>query len=168
MQQNRSSLIVQHCGALPLHHKAMHATKTYGHELGFSCAFRQWRAASHCNKVHGYAIGIKLVFAAEELDECGWVIDFGNMKGLKAAFADLFDHKTLVAFDDPHIALYQHAHSEGVMDVILVPGVGCEAFSRMSYKITSDWLSAAQLSQRVHLVSVEVMEHGANSAICYG
>lgn len=29
------------------------STKTYGHDRGFSCAFRQWRADSHCRLIHG-------------------------------------------------------------------------------------------------------------------
>ena len=31
--------------------------KTYGNETGHSCAFRQWRAESHCNLIHGYGLG---------------------------------------------------------------------------------------------------------------
>ena len=29
------------------------STKTYGHDLGLSAAFRQWRAESHCRLIHG-------------------------------------------------------------------------------------------------------------------
>ena len=33
------------------------STKTYGHEEGLSCCFRQWRAThSHCRLLHGYAL----------------------------------------------------------------------------------------------------------------
>lgn len=44
------------------------STKTYGHEIGLSAAFRQWRAESHCRFVHGYALAVKFVFEAGELD----------------------------------------------------------------------------------------------------
>jgi 6-pyruvoyltetrahydropterin/6-carboxytetrahydropterin synthase len=44
--------------------------KTYGHNEGLSCCFRQWRAThSHCRLIHGYALAFKLVFATRELDE---------------------------------------------------------------------------------------------------
>ena len=33
------------------------SSKTYGHEIGLSAAFRQWRAQSHCRLIHGYALG---------------------------------------------------------------------------------------------------------------
>ena len=43
-------------------------TKTYGNERGLSCAFRQWKAESHCRLIHGYSLGFRFVFEAETLD----------------------------------------------------------------------------------------------------
>ena len=43
--------------------------KTYGHNTGHSCAFRQWRADSHCNLIHGYALQFELEFGSDGLDE---------------------------------------------------------------------------------------------------
>ena len=40
------------------------STKTYGHEVGLSCAFRQHKADSHCAKLHGYALSVKVEFEA--------------------------------------------------------------------------------------------------------
>ena len=41
------------------------STKTYGHEEGLSCCFRQWRAThSHCRLLHGYALSFRLTFAS--------------------------------------------------------------------------------------------------------
>ena len=38
------------------------STKTYGNDRGFSCAFRQALADSHCSLIHGYrAIDPELV-----------------------------------------------------------------------------------------------------------
>ena len=54
------------------------STKTYGHEMGFSCAFRQHRADSHCRLVHGYALAFHFEFEATELDVRNWVVDFGG------------------------------------------------------------------------------------------
>ena len=44
------------------------STKTHGHAIGLSAAFRQWRADSHCKYLHGYALAVKFVFEAGELD----------------------------------------------------------------------------------------------------
>ena len=146
----------------------MLSTKTFGHELGFSCAFRQWRAHSHCRFLHGYALGFKFTFAAQQVDRCGWVVDFGGLKDLKGLLEDTFDHKTLVACDDPELERFKELHKAGVIHMLVVPATGCEAFARMAHCVTEQWLVDAGFSPRVRLVSVEVMEHGANSAICLG
>lgn len=153
---------------LPPLSRPMCSTKTFGHELGFSCAFRQWRAQSHCKYVHGYALGFKFLFGASTLDNCGWVVDFGGMKSLKQMLEDTFDHKLLVAEDDPNLPVFQEMQEKGIADVVVVPATGCEAFAHMVFEGAEQWLKDAGFSPRVWLVSVEVSEHGANSAICYG
>lgn len=153
---------------LPKNHKPLISTKTYGHEVGLSTAFRQWRAESHCRHVHGYALGIKFIFAAQEVDRCGWVVDFGGLKDLKALLEDTFDHKLLVASDDPCLQTFNALHAMGGAHVVIVPATGCEAFARMIYDAAEQWLLDAGFSPRVWLVSVEVSEHGGNSAICQG
>jgi 6-pyruvoyltetrahydropterin/6-carboxytetrahydropterin synthase len=144
------------------------STKTYGHEVGFSCAFRQWKAHSHCRFLHGYALGFRFVFSATEMDGCGWVVNFGGLKALKGLLEECFDHKTLVASDDPSYAEFQVLHNAGVIQMSVVPATGCEAFSRMVFDVAQCWLKDAGFSPRVTLQSVEVSEHGANSAICFG
>ena len=62
--------------------KRFYSGKTYSHATGHSCAFRQWRADSHCNLIHGYALQFELKFGGE-LDERNWVIDFGDLGKLK-------------------------------------------------------------------------------------
>ena len=80
---------------------AYQSTKSYGHEMGFSCCFRQWRADSHCRLLHGYALAFKFIFESKTLDVRNWVVDFGGLKPLKAMLQDTFDHTLLVAEDDP-------------------------------------------------------------------
>ena len=141
------------------------STKTYGHNLGLSCAFRQWRASSHCHFVHGYAIQVSFEFSAEELDYRNWVVDFGGMKPMKKWLEETFDHKTLVAEDDPEIDWFEMAHRRGMIDMVKVPAVGCEKFAEMIFKKCEEFLRLASYSPRVRLESVEVREHGANSGL---
>ena len=144
------------------------STKTYGHEVGLSCAFRQWRAKSHCNKLHGYALSFSFVFEANELDERNWVVDFGGLKVLKAALQDTFDHKTAVATDDPLLAQFRQLHNLGAIDLVRFPAVGCEAFAELAYGMAVNTLNELGYGGRVRVVSCEVREHGANSAIYVG
>lgn len=141
------------------------STKKFGHELGFSCAFRQWRAESHCRLIHGYALAFKFVFEAEELDVRNWVVDFGGLKGLKTILEDNFDHTTIVAEDDPEKEWFIEAEKRGILRLVVLPAGGCEKFAEYVYEVAEGWLRDAGFAPRCRLVSVEVSEHGANSAI---
>lgn len=153
--------------------------KTYGHERGYSTVFRQWRAKSHCRFIHGYALSFEFLFQCHdhEVDENGWVIDFGGLKFLKAWLDSNFDHKFLVAEDDPMIDLFKAMNDpevipylgEKVTQTQIVPAVGCEAFAELVYKQAKKMLIRGDLGQtKARLISVEVREHGANGAIYVG
>lgn len=84
------------------------STKTYGNDRGLSCTFRQWRSThSHCSLLHGYSIGIKLIFESETLDDRNWVMDFGGLKAFKEWSEYMFDHTLVVAEDDPHLPFFK-------------------------------------------------------------
>jgi 6-pyruvoyltetrahydropterin/6-carboxytetrahydropterin synthase len=142
------------------------STKTFGHELGLSAAFRQWKAESHCRLIHGYALAVRLEFEADELDVRNWVVDFGSLKSLKQILQDTFDHTLLVAEDDPKLAIFKQLDEwHGVARVVVVPATGCEKFAEMIYECVECWLADNGYAPRCRIASVEVMEHGANSAI---
>lgn len=141
------------------------STKSYPHSAGFSCAFRQWRADSHCRLLHGYALAFKFIFSSETLDVRNWVVDFGGMKSLKAILEDTFDHKTIVAADDPEIEWFREGAKRGVLELVELPAGGCEKFAEYVYEVAEQWLKDAGYGDRVKLVTVEVAEHESNSAL---
>lgn len=141
------------------------STKTYGHDVGLSACFRQWRASSHCRLLHGYALSFSFVFEADELDHRNWVVDFGGLGGLKEKLKERFDHKTLVAEDDPHLELIKGLAAWDVATIVVVPRVGCEAFAEQGWHLAKEHLRLMKWSPRVRVVSCEVREHGANSAL---
>ena len=139
------------------------STKTYGNERGFSCAFRQPGADSHCSLIHGYSLGFRFKFEAIELDERNWVYDFGNCKWIKAYLEDNFDHKLAVDKNDPNLNDFLALEEKGLAKVIQMDGVGCEKFAEYTFNSVDGHISS-ETKNRVKLVSVEVFEHGANSA----
>lgn len=162
-----------------------YSTKTYGTDRGLSCCFRQWRAThSHCSTLHGYSIGIKLIFESETLDDRNWVMDFGGLKVFKAWADDMFDHTLIIAKDDPHLDTFLALDDigggyddRGVCDLRIVEGVGCEMFAKMCYDQMNKILLTLMLDDSngrylvkmsVRLKSVEVFEHAGNSAIYEG
>lgn len=175
-----------------------YSTKTYGTDRGLSCCFRQWRAThSHCSTLHGYSIGIKLIFESDTLDAKNWVMDFGNLKLFKQWADHMFDHTLVVAEDDPQLPFFQQMANIGnvpvsgngeigfdkvqpfergaLCDLRIVPGVGCEMFAKLCYDKMAEILEQLKTGagrypvySGVRVKSVEVFEHGANSAIYEG
>ena len=140
------------------------STKTYGNEVGLSCCFRQWRADSHCNKLHGYSLGFRFIFEAATLDERNWVYDFGDCKWIKAYLQDKFDHKLVVARDDPILEdEFLYTALSNIADIRYMDNVGCEKFAEMVYNHVAPKIKE-RTKGRVSLFSVECFEHGANSA----
>lgn len=156
---------------------AFQVRKVYGHNLGLSACFRQWRADSHCRFIHGYALEVEFCFEAPILNDNNWVIDFGSLKEVKQFLVDTFDHKLVVAEDDPAMPLFTDmAQDKGrggrLADIVILPDVGCEAFAKVIYTQAHSILSAAAASGKlqggagngVFIKYVTVREHGANSA----
>jgi len=135
--------------------------KTYGNETGHSCAFRQWRADSHCNLIHGYALGFEITFEAAELNEQNWVIDFGDLGILKQYLKDTFDHTTIIANDDPEHETFLMLQNLNLINLKVMDNVGCEAFAENVFDFCYEKFS----SMRVDIKSVKVFEHGSNSAV---
>ena len=173
------------------------STKTYGTDRGLSCCFRQWRSThSHCSLLHGYSIGIRLVFESATLDSRNWVMDFGGLKAFKEWSEYMFDHTLIIAKDDPHLQKFQDLAAlglqdrGGICDIRLVEAVGCEKFAELAYREMAKILYCFQtdrpyrlmkgtdhietfeprypVGQDVKLRSAEVFEHAGNSAIYEG
>ena len=140
------------------------STKTYGNDRGLSCAFRQWRADSHCNLIHGYSLGFRFTFEAVTLDERNWVYDFGDCKWIKKYLDEIFDHTLAIAEDDPELNTFKTLHGKGLVNLFTFKGVGCEKFAEHVYNYVSPKVYT-DTKGRVSLFSVECFEHGANSAI---
>ena len=156
-----------------------YSTKTYGNDRGLSCCFRQWRSThSHCSLLHGYSIGIKLIFECDTLDDKNWCMDFGGLKEFKAWADHMFDHTLVIAEDDPQLEMFKKMaelglqDQGGVCDLRIVSAVGCEMFAKLAYDKMSELLKSGNMTYPINpsarIKSVEVFEHGANSATYEG
>ena len=142
------------------------STKTYGSDRGLSCAYRQWSADSHCQLLHGYSLGFRFTFAAEQLDHRGWVVDFGKggFGRIREWLHALFDHTLLVAADDPAKEEFLRLEALGLAQTRIVPGTSCERISQFVLDETDALIRDAS-GGRCWVHSVECFEHGANSAL---
>jgi 6-pyruvoyltetrahydropterin/6-carboxytetrahydropterin synthase len=142
------------------------STKEY-HDA-FPCAYRQWRADSHCQFVHGYSFSMKFYFGCNSLDARNWCADYGGLKELKEILQSQFDHTTLVAEDDPQLDWYKEAERRGIMKLTILPKLGCEGLADMLYKYVNgvfipDFWGPGE-ADRLWCFRVEVRETQSNMA----
>lgn len=143
-------------------------TKTYPHSMGLSSCFRQPNAQSHCRDPHGYPLSFELKFASRSLDENNWVLDFGGLKPVKQMLIDTFDHRTILAQDDPALPDFQVLYRKwGFKEILVLPYVGCEGFAGYVAKKVQEIMAPvfkANEHRSLTLISVECREHEGNSA----
>jgi len=143
------------------------STKTYRH-IG-PVAYRQWRANSHCNLVHGYALSFHFEFECDTLDARNWCMDFGGLGPLKDNLQEWFDHTLLVAQDDPHRDALLHLGQLGIAKITEVEKTGCEGIADFLYEyINTIFLKQYGEQDRIWCCKVEVRETDSNMAMRVG
>lgn len=147
----------------------MHVFKTHkvlNPGKGYSCVFRNWRAKSHCRFWHGYDLifAITLECTEPSLTEEGWVYDFGQYGYLKDRLDKHFDHKFIVAEDDPELEWAREGHARGILDLVVMPSVGAESFTVWLAAEATDMLQESGRLDKVNVSQAYVYETQANSA----
>ena len=145
------------------------STKRYT-DLG-PVAYRQWRADSHCNHLHGYSLSFYFEFESDTLDVRNWVVDFGSLRPLKSLLEDWFDHTLLVATDDPMRKELLKLGSIGLAKITEVEKTGCEGIADFLYEYINTILIpdfGADVRDRVWCNKVQVHETVSNMAMRIG
>ena len=143
------------------------STKTYNQ--GFPVAYRQWRADSHCNIIHGYALSFHFEFESDDLDVRNWVMDFGGLKPLKQLLEDWFDHTMLLALDDPNYDDIKKLGELGLAKITEVEKTGCEGIADYLYEyINTIFLKDYGEADRIWCSRVEVRETDSNMSYRQG
>ena len=96
--------------------------------------------------------------------ERNWCFDFGGLKPVRAWLHEQFDHTLIVAEDDPDLSTFRRLERDGLAAVRILPAVGCESVAKYVFDHMADNVGR-ETGARVWLESVEVREHGGNSAI---
>lgn len=134
-------------------------------------AYRQWRADSHCNLIHGYSLSFKFEFECDELDVRNWAMDYGGLAPLKEFLEEHFDHALLLAPDDPHYAAIKHLGEIGIAKITEVERTGCEGLADYLYKYINGIFMpnyGVEEAKRLWCCKVEVRETPSNMAMRVG
>ena len=139
------------------------STKRFG---PITTGHRQWRDEGHCSYIHGYGRHVRLTFEASTLDKCGWVMDFGDLKDIKNWIEDEWDHRVLIAADDPLIPQLKELEEVGGINLNILPDgyyPGIEESCRYLYDKLSPMIQR-KTNNRVVITRVEIWETEKNQA----
>lgn len=147
-------------------------TSTKEYVNTFACAYRQWKADTHCNLIHGYAFSMKFYFGTNDLDVRNWVADYGGLKELKSVLDSQFDHTLLVAEDDPELETFKLLEQKKMARLTILPRLGCEGLADQLYKFVNgvyipDYLGPGE-AERIWCYRVEIRETVNNMAFREG
>lgn len=148
-------------------------TSTKEYVDAFPVAYRQFRdLKGSCSLIHGYAFTIKLYFGTDDLDVRRWCVDYGGLRDLKEVLESQFDHRLLVAEDDPHLDWYKEAEKRGIAKLTVLPNLGCESLADQIYKFVNgvfipDYLGHHE-AERIWCYRVELRETQSNMAFREG
>lgn len=139
-------------------------TKRFG---PYPFAHSQHNHDGHCRLIHGHNWYFELTFSCpkHQLDENGFIVDFGKFEELKENFKRLFDHTFVVSAFHDQISKFRSLHKEGLLCLIEVYSASCEGLcSVVTNEVENFLLVPAYQSRGVRLVSVKVEEDEKNSA----
>ncbi len=133
------------------------------HFADYPCCHRQWRHPGHCRFVHGYSRSFTFWFAAQALDEFGFIVDFSSLKPLEQRLRQEFDHTFLANSDDPLLDSWRKLHEQGALDLRVMKNVGMESTARVVWEWANDFLLKNQAG-RTCCWKVEARENEVNAA----
>jgi len=113
--------------------------------------------------VHGYSRSFTVWFAARQLDDFGFVVDFSSLRPLEQQLSDQFDHTFLVNADDPLLPQWQKLHEQDALDLRVMANVGMESTAELVW----GWANTLLLDRdagRTCCWKVEARENRRNAA----
>lgn len=129
-------------------------------------AHRQWKHPGHCSKVHGENWAFDITFQSDKTDSCGFVVDFGRLRGLRAALEDMFDHTLLIDEDDPELMRFTQLFADNLCKLRVVESCSAEGLAELVFSIACNVITLDEdmRSRGVSVVKVVCYEDNKNSA----
>jgi 6-pyruvoyltetrahydropterin/6-carboxytetrahydropterin synthase len=113
--------------------------------------------------VHGYSRSFTLWFGAQELDSCGFVVDFSSLRPFEQRLREQFDHTFLANADDPLLAEWRRLDELGALDLRVMDNVGMEATAALVWEWANELLQQRD-GERTCCWAVEARENRRNAA----
>jgi 6-pyruvoyltetrahydropterin/6-carboxytetrahydropterin synthase len=129
------------------------------------CAHRSWAHGGKCAFLHGYERSFEIEFGCSEFEAgTGFVVDFSDLKEVRALIQEQFDHTTLIARDDPERELFERLERAGAMDLRIMDHTGMEGAAQWVYR-NVDRLIRERTGGRVRVIRVNARESRKNAVV---
>ena len=125
---------------------------------------RQPLHKGRCAFIHGHNWEIKITFEANEVDENGFVVDFGELHYLADWIDENLDHACAFSASDPQRAKIEELVELNLVKPLWIDNVSCEGLAKHLFETFAPMV-ASQTSCRASLVSIELHEDSRNSAL---
>lgn len=116
-----------------------------------------------CARLHGHSWAITLTFKASDLDENGFVIDFGDLHFIEDWIDQNLDHGMILSRNDPRTKELQKLEASGLLKVTWVENASCEGIANFLFDTFAPMVSE-RTNGRVSLQSIHLEEDSRNSA----
>ena len=124
---------------------------------------RQPLHSGRCSRLHGHSWAVTLTFGAKELDDNGFVIDFGDLHFLRDWIDQNLDHATALKKSDPMRAEFEKLEQMGLLKILWVDSASCEGIAQSLYH-TFQPMIEQKTKGRVRIQSLHLEEDSRNSA----
>ena len=124
---------------------------------------RQPLHRGRCSRLHGHSWAVTLTFGTKELDDNGFVIDFGDLHFLKEWIDQNLDHATALKKSDSMRKECEKLEQMGLLKILWVDSASCEGIAQFLYH-TFQPMIEEKTKGRVHLQSLHLEEDSKNSA----
>jgi len=127
---------------------------------------RQPFHAGRCSRLHGHSWSITLTFATDQLDENGFVIDFGDLHFIEEWILDHLDHGIALCEKDPKANDLKELESKGLLRILWVESASCEGIADFLLH-TFQPMVCKKTDGRVFIKTLRLEEDSKNSATCH-
>lgn len=124
-------------------------------------AHRQLYHKGHCFKNHGHNWSVEVTFAANAMDENGFILDFGELGFIKD-YLKTYDHATVISKDDADFIAMTNAYPQ-FFQLIKLDDVSCEGLAKQFFDDINK-LVLTHTEGRAWVSKVVVFEDSKNSA----
>ncbi|NBX02235.1 6-carboxytetrahydropterin synthase [bacterium] len=125
-------------------------------------AHRQFRHEGRCAFIHGHNWSIEIEFACKQLDQRGFVVDFGGLGFLKTWIDENLDHACLFAQADPQREALLKNHPQ-LFKALVIESVSTEGIAQFLFQ-TFDPMVRKEFGDRAWVQQIILHEDSKNSA----